>query len=198
MHCTLSKFIIFVAGAAIGSLATWKYVKTKYERIANDEIAAMRSYVVSKTHNMSEGTETDAENTETSEPVEDQFGNTNNTKEKNGKNPYYMNYMDAIINSEEEEDDILVSREPYVIMPDQFSELADYDTISLTYYADGILADDMDEIIEDIDEVVGEDSLNHFGEFEDDVVYVRNEERKCDYEILRDNDRYEDVVGTNE
>lgn len=198
MHCTLSKFIIFVAGAAIGSLATWKYVKTKYERIANDEIAAMRNYVVSKTHNMSEETEADAENTETTEPVEDQFGNTNNTKENNGKNPYYMNYMDAIINSEEEEDDILVSREPYVIMPDQFSELADYDTISLTYYADGILADDMDEIIEDIDEVVGEDSLNHFGEFEDDVVYVRNEERKCDYEILRDNDRYEDVVGTNE
>ena len=63
--------------------------------------------------------------------------------------------------------------------------------------ADGVLADDMDEIIEDVDEVVGEDSLNHFGEFEEDSVYVRNDERKCDYEILRDNRNYADVVGTN-
>ena len=108
----------------------------------------------------------------------------------------YTNYSDVAANMEEEEMDD--TREPYVIMPDQFSEYADYDTISLTYYADGILAsDDTDEIIEDIDDVVGEDSLNHFGEFEDDSVYVRNDERKCDYEILRNNRTYAEVVGTN-
>jgi hypothetical protein len=102
------------------------------------------------------------------------------------------------VNEDDEEKEMDDTREPYVIMPDQFSEYADYDTISLTYYADGVLADDMDDVIEDIDEVVGEDSLNHFGEFEDDSVYVRNDERKCDYEILRDNRNYADVVGTNE
>ena len=53
------------------------------------------------------------------------------------------------------------------------------------------------ESIEDVDDVVGEDSLNHFGEFEEDSVYVRNDERKCDYEILLDHRRYADVVGTD-
>ena len=36
-----------------------------------------------------------------------------------------------------------------------------------------------------VDAVVGEDSLNHFGEFEEDSVYVRNENIECDYEILK-------------
>ena len=62
----------------------------------------------------------------------------------------------------------------------------DYDTISLTYYSDNVLADEDNEIIEDVEGVVGEDSLNHFGEYEDDAVYVRNNARKVGSEkILR-------------
>ena len=81
---------------------------------------------------------------------------------------------------------------PYVISPDEFSENEDYETESLTYYSDGILADDRDNII-DIDMVVGRESLNHFGEYEDDSVFVRNEELKTDYEILLDTRRYSDI-----
>jgi len=185
MNSTLSNFIMFVAGAAVGSLATWYYVKTKYEQIANDEIAEMREYVNSK-YNKTESTTTEFSISEEEKAEYEEM------LKKSG----YTNYADATANTEEEEMDD--TREPYVIMPDQFSEYADYDTISLTYYADGVLAsDDTDEIIEDVDDVVGEDSLNHFGEFEDDSVYVRNDERKCDYEILRDNRTYAEVVGTN-
>ena len=35
---------IFAAGAAIGSAVTWKLIKTKYEKIANDEIREMRDF----------------------------------------------------------------------------------------------------------------------------------------------------------
>ena len=182
MNSTLSNIIIFVAGAAIGSFATWKYVKTKYERFANEEIAEMREYYTSR------GKRAEVETVDDAMSEEDKK-EYNELIEKNG----YTNYAEK-----EEEEEMDDTREPYVIMPDQFSELADYDTISLTYYADGVLAsDDTDEIIENVDELIGEDSLNHFGEFEDDSVYVRNDERKCDYEILRDNRTYTEVVGTN-
>lgn len=82
---------------------------------------------------------------------------------------------------------------PYVISPDEFGQDESYETISLTYYADGVLADDDDEMVEDVENLVGFDSLNHFGEYEDDSVFVRNDRLKCDYEILLDHRKYTDV-----
>ena len=38
----LSNVGMFVAGVAIGSLATWKLVKTKYEQIAQEEIDSVK------------------------------------------------------------------------------------------------------------------------------------------------------------
>lgn len=74
---------------------------------------------------------------------------------------------------------------PYVISPGEFGE-NDYEEIELIYWADGILSEDRD-IIEDTDSVVGPDALHSFGQYEDgDVVYVRNDARRCDYAILRD------------
>ena len=73
-----------------------------------------------------------------------------------------------------------------MISPDEFGEFEDYRTINLSYYADEVLADEDDNIIEDIEGTVGEESLSHFGEYDDDAVHVRNDRIKCDYEILLD------------
>lgn len=35
-------FIAFVAGGALGSLATWMFVKKKYEQIAQEEIDSVK------------------------------------------------------------------------------------------------------------------------------------------------------------
>ena len=51
-----------------------------------------------------------------------------------------------------------------------------------------------DEKVEDVDNVVGLESLAHFGEYEDDSVFVRNDRLKCDYEILLDQRTYSDVI----
>ena len=76
----------------------------------------------------------------------------------------------------------------------RFGENEDYERISLTYYADQVLVDENDEMIEDVEEMVGFESLNHFGEYEDDSVFVRNDAKKCDYEILLDQKLYSDVI----
>jgi hypothetical protein len=80
-----------------------------------------------------------------------------------------------------------------VISPAEFDTEDDYEVYSLTYYADGVLADEQNNPIEDVDNMVGRDSLNHFGEYEDDSVHVRNDAMKCDFEILRDLSNYSDV-----
>lgn len=78
----------------------------------------------------------------------------------------------------------------YIIDENDFGDTEDYETITLTYFADGVLADDNDEIIEDVTAAVGESTLEHF---EGDIMYVRNRNRECDYEIFRDLRSYSDV-----
>jgi hypothetical protein len=84
---------------------------------------------------------------------------------------------------------------PYVIPPEEFGEIRHYGKISLTCYADGILADDGGELVDDVEGTVGADSLMKFGEYEDDSVFVRNDRLKCDYEILLDQRKYSDAAG---
>lgn len=91
--------------------------------------------------------------------------------------------------SEKEENEEV--KKPYVISPEEFDE-KDYDVVSLTYYADDVLTDDWGEVV-DIENTVGRESLTHFGEYEDDSVFVRDDENKVDYEILLDERKYSEV-----
>lgn len=79
---------------------------------------------------------------------------------------------------------------PYTISPAEFGEFEDYEVITLTYFADGVLTDEDCQPLDDAEEIVGDDYMDHFGEYEDDSVYIRNDERRCDYEILRVLDTY--------
>ncbi|MEG1515988.1 MAG: helix-turn-helix domain-containing protein [Clostridia bacterium] len=83
---------------------------------------------------------------------------------------------------------------PYVIPPEEFGMNTGYEEISLTYYVDGTVADDDDNAMseEDIEETIGRESLTHFGEYEADAVFVRNDDMRTDYEVLRDEGRYSD------
>ena len=87
--------------------------------------------------------------------------------------------------------------EPYMITAEDFAELDDYNTVSLYYYADGVLADEDDNIIDDIEDTVGEAALGRmFDDVHIDSLYVRNDVRKTDYEILRDLDNFSDKYRT--
>ena len=196
-------FMMFVLGVAVGSVVTWQYVEKKYERITQDEIDSVKE-VFSK--RAAENTKDTLVKTFDSNDkfIEEDRIKAVNAKEKPSIIEYaarlreqgYTNYSDMVDEKPEEvkEESMSVDK-PYVIAPEEFGELDDYDTISLTYYADQILTDDNDVIVDDIEDVVGFDSLNSFGEYEDDSVFVRNDRLKCDYEILLDQRKYSDVVN---
>lgn len=85
--------------------------------------------------------------------------------------------------------------DPYTITPDQFvNEQPFFDKITLEYYDDDVLCTEItDEIVTDISGEVGLESLTKFGEYEEDVVYVRNEKRSTDYEIIRQHRKFADI-----
>lgn len=171
MNKNISNLLFFVAGAAIGAVATWKIVKTKYERIANEEIESVKEVFSRKRETSSNYVSVDEAHAEACKVAED----------------YKTILQENDYDCEEDSD----MNRPYVIPPDEFGE-CEYDTVTLTLYADGILTDELDEVIYDVDGVVGEDSLKHFGEFEDYSVYVRNDRDKTDYEILLNVRNYDD------
>lgn len=183
----MSKFsnvVVFVVGAAVGSAVTWKLLKTKYEQIAQEEIDSVKEAFSKRfTPEDSNGPQ--------------ESGESQMTLNEYSEKLKEMKYANDLAMAEKEKKGVtdadMNKNEPYVISPEEFGELDGYDAVSLNYFADGVLTDDWDNEIEDVDDMVGLDSLNHFGEYEDDSVFVRNDRDKVDYEILLDSRNFSDL-----
>ena len=189
-----TKMFIFAAGILTGSLCTWYSTKKYYEKIANDEIESMKEWLARRVEEQDEKAEE-----QSSEPVEKP---TSPSMKPNLMEYAAMvkdlGYTDYSRRTEEPEKEAKEDEEvddmdrPHVIEPEEFGE-CDYEEVSLTYYADGVLTDEQDNPIEDVDGMVGEDYAEHFGEYEDDSVFVRNDRLQTDFEILADQRNYSDL-----
>lgn len=88
---------------------------------------------------------------------------------------------------------------PFIITRTDFHEAGEEtgnQKVGITYYmGDGILADDKDVPIRDSAAIVGTDFLAGFGSADDpDIVYVRNNRVRIDFEIVRSLDGYAEHV----
>ena len=178
--------LAFIFGVAVGSAVTWKYLKAKYEQIAQEEIESVKETFSYKTMAQTYDKADEATERETESAA----------KRPTPAKREYVNYSTPDKPDEEEaaQNDEETER-PYVIAPEEFGEIDGYQKISVNYFSDQVLADDNDDLIEDVEGTVGFDSLNHFGEYEDDSVFVRNDRLRCDYEILLDRRTYSDITG---
>ena len=183
--------IAFLTGAAVGIAATWKFAKKKYEQIAQEEIDSVKE-VFRRLRGESEAKSTEEPEVELVEE---------NEADKTNDHVDICEYRKVINNNSYDNDQnyeegapINMDR-PYVIAPDEFGERAGYERFSFTYYSDGTLTDECDEPIspEDVEKLIGKESLSHFGEYEDDSVFVRNDDIESDFEILLDLRKYSDV-----
>lgn len=202
MNSTLKGVLIFVLGAAAGSLATWKLIEKKYKDIAQEEIDSVKDTFSKMKKNeypdkledypdFEEFDDSDDSDDVEEEPKPEQKIDRNNKPDiveyaKILSETGYTNYAERQDKKEKKGVEPVEDERPYVISPDEFGEKDGYENVTLTYYADGVLTDYFDNVISNVDEVVGFDSLDRFGEYEDDVVFVRNEKMETDYEILRD------------
>lgn len=156
-----------IAGAGIG-LGVGVYIsKKKYKKITDEEIKSVKE-------SFAKMVSTHKENVELS----------NKDKEK----PDILSYKDKV--SEYVTED---RKTCYVIPYSEFDENEDYEKIGLVYYrGDGILADDQNELVDDIDILDSEFE----GVFTAGLtsVFVRDEKKMCDYEIALDEGNYSDSI----
>lgn len=201
----MSKFttaLAFSIGAAIGSVVTWYFVKDHYATLAQEEIDSVKE-AFARFPKKKNGQSPD-EAKKNAEFAREKPSITEYAKMLGG-----LNYTDYNSGTQEEQDESeeeieVVKKEtssnekkypdPYVISPEEFGANEEYDIITFRYYSDHILADEDGQLIEDVEGCIGFESLNHFGEYEEDSVFVRNERLKTDFEILRDLGTYADVI----
>ena len=205
----MHKAIIFIGGVAVGSFVTWRLLKEKYIRQTQEEINEVREHYRKKK--------------ESEEVTVDSNGSTETNEKpdlieyaaKLTKNGYidYTNpkslvkatgdMIDAVVQKDNEEslDPVILNdpsyQPPYIISPEDFAIDDEYTIVNLNYYIDGVLTDEDDNIVENVDDVVGLENLNHMGEYEDDALHIRNENYKCEYEILLSRRLYHDTMEVN-
>ncbi len=183
-------FVMLAAGVAVGATVSWFWLKKHYEEIAQEEIDSVKAVFANRnsTVQASEAEEDNQRKADIAKLKPDLVNYVAKLQEEG-----YTNYSEHSKKASETQKEEVNT--PYVISPEAFEESENYMQVSLTYYSDGVLADDNNDVVEDAESVVGADFAKHFGEFEEDAVFVRNDLLRCDYEILKDNHTYADAVG---
>ena len=201
---------IFGAGVIAGAFVAARAVKEKYQQEAEEEIAEMREYYREL---KKESTKVETAEDDTKEDAKDDFKpieeleeakeiikekgyinythyNDTDIKENNKEEQVDENDTDIKENNKEEQVD---ENEIYIIDPEEYGgENGEYDTATLTYFKDGVLADEVDEIVA-YNIIGGEENLQPFKDYPDcNAVYVRDDNIMVDYEILRDPYQYDE------
>lgn len=197
----MGRFMYFAGGLLFGGLTGFTsaklLLKEKYRQESDEAIASVKETyrkVVSELE--SKESPTNAEKAQEERRVKPIVlsttrVNADRTRDK-GDISKYMYYTRMYGGDKKD----LAETHPRVIPPEEFGEKEGYEQISLTWYADEVLADLDDHRLTDveIEQKVGREAMTHFGEYENDSVFVRNDELKCDYEILMDHRKYADVL----
>ena len=193
--------LIFIAGVIVGSVATWKIIEKRYKDLADDEIKSVKDMFLKKNKKIKK-TENENNNDldQSDDIVEIRNGQIVNYAGIIKKEEYDSEENDET--DDETDDDLTINHDnfgeenisPYVIEPEEFATIDSYGTKTLTYWADDVLTDEIDHIINNRDDLIGTDALDHFGEYEDDAVHIRDVVNEMDYEIIKSEKKFSEIM----
>lgn len=177
-----NNILSFLIGATVGSLATYFIMKKKKFDSDFEVIETIKRTPKSEKTNNYQNKEVDSQPTENADKNKTVESESENLDDESKKE--YVNYVKMYTNSDVKNSDIV---KPYIISEEEF-DTTDNKVESLMWYqSSNILCDDMDQIIDDdlIDNLIGDKSiLKSFEENDSDCIYIRDDVKKIDYEIL--------------
>lgn len=198
---------VFSGGVVIGALSGWLIAKLYYKRIAEEEIdKVVESYQTKTTVKGGKPKESTVHKTVINggEPFNLDLNNLDleATKDMGDYIQKAADYLaDTVISYDHIESgkinaDVVENDKPYQIESSEYGEFEDYECITFTYYLDGVIVDENMEPLDDPKELIGdiEDYEYEAGEFEDDCIYIRNDAKQCDYEVIYALEKYEDYL----
>lgn len=177
MNKNVGYILAFSCGAAAGAFAAWKLLKSKYEKIAQEEIDSVKEHFTKRYEKPTEDI--------MEAPVE----------EIETQRDYHGILSDnSYVAPEIEEKGVVEDTEelkPVIISIDEFGYEPDYDTETFNYYNDGVLTDMMNHPVNTRDYIVGTEFVKEFDYT--DAVYIRNDDAEMYFEILKLDENYADI-----
>lgn len=199
------------AGVGIGLLVARKVLKTKYEKLSEQEIAESKAYYMGQASKKKSPEELVADLVLRSEQEAHQVDTTTLeilTKDYRGDQPdrpdVVVNVFDAGIEGWDYELELAKRDEnpddPFIISEEEYMQNEpEHEQISFTYYdGDQVLADERDGVVDNEDITIGKPENLRFGHGSKDknIVYIRNEGSGTDFEIAYSDKKYaEEVLG---
>lgn len=197
--------LYFVTGAAVGALGAWYFAKKKYEKIAQDEIQSVTDAFSERLDKLARNSMDDPSIRPTPEELEREATKPGDRNiidyaavlSKQGYTDYTKFSKDEEEPPKTEDSEISddTADGPVIICPDDYGEIPGYKQLSWIYFADHVLTDDDYSLITNYEKWIGDGALQHFGEYEDDAIHVRNDKLKCYIEVVIDSRLYASVVA---
>lgn len=212
-------FVAFAVGVAAGALGMYGYLHTKCEKKIKKEVDTAEKFYERKYKCKSVMAENEkkkqvevAEKEEPQDEPEDEVETIWEPEDRKQWVPgevvkkyreeakkYNKTAFDFNLNDMKEELLQDGAPIPYIIEPGEFTDPAnDYETCTIHYYpAQNVYTDSEYEELgfEEIDLLIGRNAINHFGEYEPDSVYIRNDALLTDFELIREEGHWEEGGG---
>jgi hypothetical protein len=182
--------IILTIGAGIGGIGTYLYLKRKYDEILQEEIASVKEVFSKRDINIDSKKIAKIAKAAMTKPDIIDYSATIDSLAYRGC-PGGAPGASGMIKEEDTEETTvndLAYIPPYEVGSDE-----EYDAIVLTYYSDGYLVDENNELVENVDDTVGVNFAENFGEYDEDLMYVRNDRLKCYFEVQLDSREYTQI-----
>lgn len=202
-------------GFTVGSKVVEKRLKTKYSKIAEDEISEMREHyqqkmvavepkppiedVIKERERYTEAEQQAIDETNLLFPPDEEevvVVEEVEVEEATQVNVFDSSGWDYAV--EIKKRDPLV---PYIIHIDEFTQNEpEHEQMTYTYYEqDDILASERDTPVDDMDAIIGLGNLGRWGHGSgnENIVYVRNEHLTLDFEIVRDRGSHKEATRKN-
>ena len=207
-------------GFVIGAASMYFFIKKKVEERVDAEInevidrfkdrldcienkAKAAGLVIETNSNGIEFSKEEDVNQNEENESDDSNVNITNIRDAKAQAEYNKQQLEKIIknqnNNQKSEENYTVEEDhntipPYIISEDEYGEFGN-EEVPLMYYADGILADEEDNIASDIQDAVGNDAIKALNEDPYlETLYVRNEPRETDYVILRSEKEFKEIA----
>ena len=212
MKKIISGIAIFSIGFISGILATAQYMKKQNKEIEDEveiESEKMPGEEIPENNDVIERME---EMTEEFEEYEERIKNEG----------YYVNEKTTVIsesgdimydsdrpdppvcrydeNGYEMDEYTVMADRPYNIPPEEYEVYCEangtWNSEEYTYYADGYVTDSQGLPVspEDVIRCIGTEFPNWFGTYEDDQIWIRNDELRMDFSVVRDLDNFVDIA----
>lgn len=202
----MKNFLIFLAGAAVGAGGMYFGIKHYYEEVSREEIESVKAAFSAQLDKIN----ADYDNFKGQKAKAEEISNTSGykvpeIKHEEDSSSYKKGELDDYRKNHEtnyagsanpeaknvEPDNLYPTEEdsierPFVISPDIYDAGGSNERAILTYYRRSKCLVNEAGWELNVYDTIGEEALDHFGDFEENVVYVRNNHLGYDYEVLLD------------